>query len=83
MNAHNSHSDVAFNVAASEAAPLCDPTRRGGTYSPITAVTDDVADAVEAAYQAAFVRYHRTKTYRALVALQQANNARFKHGRTI
>lgn len=34
--------------------------------------------AVEAAYMAAFIRYHTTRSHKALVQLQQANNARFK-----
>ena len=34
--------------------------------------------AVEAAYRAAFVRYHTTRSHKALMRLQQANNARFK-----
>jgi hypothetical protein len=34
--------------------------------------------AVEAAYMAAFIRYHTTRSHKALMRLQQANNARFK-----
>jgi len=39
---------------------------------------DDRHSAVEATYRAAFIRYHTTRSRKALIRLQQANNARFK-----
>jgi len=39
---------------------------------------DDRHSAVEANYRAALIRYHITKSHKALMRLQQANNARFK-----
>ena len=39
---------------------------------------DDRHSAVEAAYKVAFIRYHTTRSHKALMRLQQANNARFK-----